>query len=187
MNDSATPDLHSFLALGWDRLRAGVAEPTAAARTMTLATTGLSGWPQARTVVLRGADQASGLLTVHTDGASEKVAEIRMDQRATMLVWDDEVNLQIRLRVEVEERPRKYLAKLWERIPDSARRVYGGAPYPGYAIASPQDHHTDGDFGRFAVLDCAVVEVELLRITPTRHFRAVYRVSEGFKGTWLAP
>ena len=51
----------------WDTLVQGVVDRNHPARHPTLATLSPDGWPEARTVVLRGADQIAGLISTFTD------------------------------------------------------------------------------------------------------------------------
>ncbi len=52
-----------------------------------LATQGLEGEPQARTVVLRQADVASWTLTVFTDARSPKCAELSVQPAGQLVFW----------------------------------------------------------------------------------------------------
>jgi len=88
--------MDGLLEQAWKRLGRGVADRRAAARHPTLATVDADGWPQARTVVLRGADRAASQLTVYTDRKAGKVAELLHTPRAAVHVWDQTAHLQIR-------------------------------------------------------------------------------------------
>ncbi|MCT4577582.1 pyridoxamine 5'-phosphate oxidase family protein [Donghicola sp.] len=187
MSEATHVSLSALLDFGWGRLLAGAQSRDAAARHPTLATFGLSGWPEMRSVVLRAVNPDTGTLEVHTDVASEKVSELREAPNAGLHVWDPSASLQIRLRGKMKERPRKELPPIWEGVPDQARKVYGGHPYPGYAIQSPYDHTDDPQLDRFAVLKFEVAEIELLLIEADKHKRALYRRVNGFSGQWLAP
>ena len=63
------PTLDDTLNDVWQRLGRGVADRKAPARHPVLATVGKNGG-EARMVVLRGADRATGCLEVHTDRKS---------------------------------------------------------------------------------------------------------------------
>ena len=71
-------------------------------RTPVLASTGLDGTPQARTVVLRRADAARGQLCFYTDRRSPKVHELRASPVASLVFWSRRLNWQLRLRVRIE-------------------------------------------------------------------------------------
>lgn len=164
----------------WQRLGRGVADRHAPARHPVLATIGADGG-EARVVVLRGVDRAAGTLEIHTDAASSKVAELRANPNATLLIWDQKARLQIRLRVAAsitEGDP-----KAWARVPDTARGVYGGTPPPGEPIATPEAHAPNPTPARFAVLTCRIHEIETLTLAEP-HRRARFRDA---KAQWIAP
>jgi len=181
----AAPDLGALFEEVWQRLRRGVADRRAAARHPVLATTGTAGGAEARVVVLRAADRAAGRLQVHTDAASAKVAELAAEPRASLLVWDARARLQVRLRVRVAVRPGS--AVEWARVPEGARRAYGGHPAPGTQLAGPEGHDPAPDPARFTVLEAEIAEIEVLRLADERHLRARFRRAEGWRGAWLAP
>lgn len=175
-----TPTLEDTLNDVWQRLGRGVADRKAAARHPVLATVGETGG-EARMVVLRGADRATGCLEVHTDAASAKVKELRANPNATLLIWDQKARLQIRLRVTITIKEGD--AGAWSRVPDTARGVYGGTPPPGARIETPSDHAPNPTPERFAVLTCRIVEIETLTLD-TPHRRA--RFCDG-SAQWIAP
>ena len=177
-------DLHDAL---WRILERGVADRDAPARHPVLATAGLEGGAEARVVVLRAASAEDAVLEVHTDTASAKIGELARDPAVTLLVWDPEVRLQIRMRARAEIMKGAGAARVWDRIPQSARAVYGGAPRPGTGIARPEDFKPGSDPARFAVVTFRAHEIETLHLGPDRHRRALYRESDNWHGVWLAP
>ena len=98
---------------------------------MTLATVGLDGSPQARTVVLRAFDRPAGSLHIYTDVRSAKVAELRASPHAAIHVCDGSVHLQLRLLADVAVLTGPDVAALWTRVPQGARTAYGSMPAPG--------------------------------------------------------
>ncbi len=178
--------LDGTLEAVWQRLARGVADRRAAARHPVLATVGRARGAEARVVVLRRADREAGVLDVHTDTASGKIAEIARDPMATLLVWDARAQLQIRLRVTVEVRQDLDAQAEWARVPDASRKNYGGTP-PGTAIDAPEAAEDGAEAARFAVLSCRIDEIETLHLGRDRHYRAIFRRDAGFAGAWLAP
>lgn len=179
-------DLAAFLDLGWHCLARGVTDPLAAARHPVLATVSPEGRPEARTVVLRGADRATGRVELHTDGGSSKIASLRASPHAQLMVWDDAPMLQIRLSTAVEMRSGTAVAREWTRIPDGSRMAYGAAPTPGTPIPSAHDYAKLADFDAFTVLICHIAELELMQLSG-RHRRAVFKALDGWQGQWLVP
>ena len=176
-------DLAATLATAWSTLEAGTRDRAAAARHIVLATTGPDG-PEARLLVLRAADRAAGTLTLWTDAATAKAAQLAEDPRAALLVWDPEARLQIRLRARIALRPGTPAE--WAALPAAARALYGGTPAPGDPVTSPGAHRPDPDPARFAILAATLHEIETLRLADP-HERARFARADGFAGTWLAP
>lgn len=169
----------------WRALEEGVADRTAPARLLTLSTVGLDGSAEARLVILRGSDRDAGQIEIHTDRRSAKVTELARDPRATLLAWLPDAALQVRFRVEIAAR--EGTEAEWARIPDHARRPYGGTPAPGAPITHPRDHHPSPDQNDFCVLTAIVKSFETLELDPAGHRRAVFRREDGFRGHWIAP
>lgn len=172
--------LEATLDAVWTQIARGVTDRTAPARQLVLATVGERG-AEARMVVLRGADRAARTLEIHTDAASAKVAELKANPKATLLIWDQLTDLQIRIRVNVTVKIGEPYS--WARVPTAARDVYGGAPTPGQPIDDPTDFSPSPDVTRFAVLTCQIREIETLELA-SPHRRARFR--DATQG-WIAP
>lgn len=171
----------------WQRLGRGVADRRAPARHPTLATVGTDGAPEARTVVLRGAVQSAGTVTIYTDAASAKVAELARDPRAALHVWEPKDRLQIRLALTVSVRTGAALDPLWEALSPGARRAYGGQPAPGLPIDDPVSGYAETrERARFAVMEGRVERIEALHLGDW-HRRAAFARDDGFAGGWIAP
>jgi hypothetical protein len=170
-------------AAAWQAMARGVADRRHPARHPTLATLGDDG-PAARTVVLRG--WSDGVAEMHTDTASGKVADLRADPRAALHVWLPKARLQIRLSGTSALAVGDEAA--WARVPEGARRVYGGSPPPGAALDAWQDHDPAPCQSRFCVLRLRVLRADLLHLGEARHQRAIFRKDdEDWAGVWVAP
>ena len=179
--------LEGLRARVWQRLGRGVADRRAPARHPTLATVGEDGAPEARTVVLRGASEGAGSVTIYTDAASAKVAELAREPRAALHVWEPKDRLQIRLALTVTVRTGAALDPLWDALSPEARRAYGGWPEPGVPIDDPvADYAETRERARFAVLEGRVERIEALHLGEW-HRRADYSRADGFAGAWIAP
>lgn len=175
--------IHAHL---WDRLDLGVADRDAPARHVVFATQSVNGWPEARTVVLRGADRGTALLEVHTDLHSDKVASLRHLPRASIHVWDACEQLQIRVQAEVEIASGDAVAAIWARVPDPSRQSYGVTPAPGVPIADALDYAKVPDPATFAVLRCHVQAIDAVHLGAD-HRRAQFVRADGWAGQWLSP
>ena len=178
--------LDGLLAQVWQRLLRGVKDRHAACRHPTLATLSASGWPEARTVVLRAADLQAGVLDVHTDLRSPKVAALTALPRAALHIWDPSAHLQIRISADVSILSGTAVAAIWERVPDPSRNSYGTEPAPGHPIPTALDYAKPADPASFAVLRCTVQRMDILHLGP-QHRRAEFTRATDWAGQWLAP
>jgi pyridoxamine 5'-phosphate oxidase len=185
-SDEWAETLPTLLDQVWLRLAHGVADARAAARHPVFATTSPSGWPEARTVVLRSAGRSAARVTVHTDLYSGKISSLRAAPRAALHVWDEGVRLQIRLQASVEILSGDAVAQDWARVPDHARQSYGVTPPPGSPIAAALAYQKAPDPATFAVLRCQIVHVDAVHLGGV-HRRARFEAADGWQGQWLAP
>lgn len=186
MTNSLTT-LPGFFHRAWDALEAGARDAAAPARRVTLATVAIDGGAAARTVVLRGADRASGLLEIHTDLASAKVAELRRDPVATVLAWIAPDRLQLRARIAVAVREGPALDATWADVPETSRISYGGRPEPGRPLTRPEAYRETVERARFGVLSGRVTSLDLVHLGFDLHRRARFDAEDGFAGRWVGP
>ena len=171
----------------WECLADGVASADAPARFLGLASVDGAGGAALRTVRLRHANRAAAQLTVYTDSASAKVAELRANPLASLCVWDAPRNFQIRLRVKTTISTGADVAHLWPEMTADAQRAYGGTPAPGTPIKDPRDHARTPRPERLAVLTFDILEVDTVSLDEPVHRRILFKASDGFEGDWRAP
>jgi len=171
----------------WQELLRGQGDANAPARQPTLATHGLTGFPEARTVVMRSATRKSAELEIHTDRATTKVSELKTRPRAALHIWVPQRNLQIRIRAEIEIADRDRTDKDWRKVPTASRENYGVNPAPGTPITAPNQIERSADPERFAILICRIIEIDTVCLTGPLHHRALFRRADDWKGQWLAP
>lgn len=179
-------DLAAYLDQAWQILGRGVADARAPARHLVLATVSPEGRPEARTVVLRGANRSNALLEIHTDIASAKIASLQCNPQAELHVWDPRRRIQLRLGVEVEVVTGQDTAKKWAHVPPASRVSYGTQPAPGTPIDHVYAYEKPVDPDRFAVLICHLQRLDLVELGE-KHRRALFEKRNGFRGIWLAP
>lgn len=97
LSDTDPDPLLQFLRWFGEAREAMAAEPSA----MTLATIGADGQPDARVVLLKGADSSG--FTFYTDRRSAKGRQIAANPRAALCFWWAELERQIRVRGRVTE------------------------------------------------------------------------------------
>jgi hypothetical protein len=162
----------------WSQLGRGVADRRHPARHPTLATGGPEG-PQARTLVLRAAERRAARLTLHTDMASPKVAEIAADPRVALHVWIPKDRLQIRIGAQASVSQGD--PELFASLPPAARQNYGGA-VPG---GPPDDAPSEGDPTRFGCITLEVRRIDAL-VLDDPHWRAIFEAPD-WTGRRVAP
>ncbi|KAF0280096.1 pyridoxamine 5'-phosphate oxidase [Spiribacter aquaticus] len=178
--------LDGLLEQAWKRFGRGVADRRAAARHPTLATIDANGWPQVRTVVLRGADRAASQLRVYTDRKAGKVAELAAAPRASLHVWDQTAHLQIRVMAEAVVHTGTAVESIWSGLSAHAQRCYGFQPASGLAITDALDYAVWPQPEDFAVIELNVVYLEALHLGH-RHRRAGFDRSQDWAAQWLVP
>jgi len=179
-------DLTALLDEAWRHITRGVADSRAPARYPTFVTVSPQGVPEARTVALRGASRAQGTLEVHTDIATAKVTALRASPVAAFHIWVPRADLQIRATAQVEILTGAQIDAQWERVPPASRVSYGTMPMPGTPIADVYAYEKPAERARFAVLRCALTQMDLVHLC-ARHRRAGYARADGWAGCWLAP
>ena len=178
------PTLQGYLGTVWQHLLHGVNDRHHPCRHPTLATIGPDG-PQARTLVLRAANQGVATLTLHTDSASAKTSELCADPRVAIHVWLPDHRLQFRLSG-IATLQSGDMA-LWSSLPARAQANYGSAPSPGAPIAAPGAVASTPDPARFTQITCQIASIDLLHLAADRHYRAAFDAKTNWQGRWLAP
>ena len=146
-------------------------------RTPVLATVGKDGTPNARTVVLRGADARLQILQFYTDCRSPKIAELAQEPPAMLVFWSKHLNWQLRVRVAIEiQTTGPQVDAVWEQLSQSsAAGDYLSMDAPGEALpvglaassAAPGMHH-------LAILAAHVQEIDWLELRRAGHRRAAF-------------
>ncbi|WP_373354943.1 pyridoxamine 5'-phosphate oxidase family protein [Pseudoroseicyclus sp. CXY001] len=118
---------------------------------------------------------------VHTDAATAKVAELKADPRAALLIWDEAAALQLRLtgraRVETGASAADWAAARQEN--------YGKQPAPGMVIAEGGAWELRPAPEAFATVTLDVAALEVLHLGAA-HRRARFE-APGWGGAWLVP
>jgi hypothetical protein len=153
-------------------------------RTPVLASTGLDGFPQARTVVLRSADRTQAKLTFFTDSRSPKVAELQARPNAALLFWSKRLSWQLRVSVLATVMTQgEAVDAAWQRVSQSpAAGDYLSAAAPGAACAPDEvgvyPQHN------LCIVSAQVLSMDWLALSKEGHRRA--RVSAD-SVAWCVP
>lgn len=185
----------------WDRLEEGAAAAGSPFHTGVLGTTE-EGAPRLRTVVLRSADRAAGVLICHTDVRSAKVRQLEGGGPVAWLFYDPERRVQLRVQgTGTVHRGDRLAAERWSATSVGSRRCYLVEPGPGTVLGQPGSTLPPGLRGRrplpgetapglrnFAVITARVELMDRLELTADGHRRARFRRrGDGWERHWIAP
>jgi hypothetical protein len=165
----------------WTRLSRAAADPDDPWRIVALATIGADG-PEARMVALRAADRAAGTVEVQSDLRTAKVAALRADPRATLLLWDARSQEQARLTLDVTLIPAD--PDRWAAIPETARLNYGTDPSPGTPVPAPDVVGRTPSRDRHVAISGRVRRMDAVSLDHQPHRRALFDVTGAI---WTAP
>ncbi len=193
--------LETLAADCWRLLEAAPGSREANARTPVLATAGLDGAPECRTVVLRACDPARRTVTVFTDARSAKVAQIEADSRVSLTFHEPALAVQIRVwgtaRLHMGDGAAR---RLWEAAPVLPRLPYLSVPGPGQVVDGPgsglpasdlPDGEIDLEVGypNFAAVVVTVGSMEWLKLDRGGNLSARFRWDGGrlSSADWIIP
>jgi len=151
---------------------------------------------QARVVVLRGGSEDDRTLDVHSDRRTDKVAAILADPRVSLLFWDAERQLQVRIEgiATVFDALTSEGGAAFDALSDAARAAYRHHPDPGTPIPQADGYETDSDraddlahrFFRLIRIDAQ--RIEALSLANGTQARAAWtRAGEGWEARWIVP
>lgn len=192
-SDNAGMTLDEVRTNAFHRLSHGVSDRHSAFRTPALGTLGPDQQPRLRTVVLRAFDPAARRITLHSDARASKIKEIGSDPRVAVHVWDENSQVQVRLRGEAAVAAGDRAAAEWAGLHPGSRATYGVSLVPGTVLDDPSDADrerlSEADaFANFAVIDVVVTRLEWLHLAPGGHRRAVFTwAGEAWNQTWVVP
>jgi hypothetical protein len=168
-----------------------------------IASIGVDGSPEARTVVLRSVDPETRTLTFNTDRRSPKIREIEASGRLAWAFYERSSKTQVRLSGITTVHATDDVADAgWARTTLSSRRCYLAPHAPSGILDDWHPNLPDGlhasrpdaamsEAGRenFALVRTRVDRLERLELHHDGHLRAVWRWDDedGVEARWLAP
>lgn len=147
-------------------------------RTPVLASIGLDGYPQARTIVLRYADQSEWILDAYTDSRSPKCYELVKDNHAQLVFWNARSRWQLRVAVLASFHTEGDLVEsAWAQMRQSkAAKDYLSNKVPGHPLTTNNINETaslnTNDHHYLAVLRFQIISIDWLALGKNTHFRA---------------
>lgn len=182
-----TDSLRTTLDTVWSTLEAHVFDQGANRTYATLATFDPERGPQLRHVSLRAAQRAPGEADVYTDLRSHKVAEITADPRVSLLIWQPQARVQLRLTGNATVVSGPQTRPLWDALPPDGRLNYAHEPAPGTPLPRGDAFSFVPDPANFAVIRVKLDHIDYVSLAETGHRRAAFLRSDGWKGQWLSP
>ena len=153
-----------------------------------------------RIVVLRKSDRANNLLQFHTDLRSPKVDILKKNKNASLVFYDKEEKIQLRVKVECDVNNQNFTTKeSWKKTQHISRRCYLTDSPPGTASENPTSgmiskledfdytmEQSEDGYKNFTVIKCNIKSIEWLYLAAKGHRRAKFDL-ETNKNVWLVP
>ena len=153
-----------------------------------------------RIVVLRKSDRESNLLQFHTDIRSPKVEILKKNKNASLVFYDKEEKIQLRVKAECEINNQNTVTEeSWKKTQHISRRCYLTDSHPGTTSENPTSgmiskledfdftmEQSEDGYKNFTVIKCMIKSIEWLYLAAKGHRRAKFDL-ENDKESWLVP
>tara|TARA_E500000178_G_C16629721_1_gene577113 strand:- start:64 stop:663 length:600 start_codon:yes stop_codon:yes gene_type:complete len=153
-----------------------------------------------RIVVLRKSDRENNLFQFHTDLRSPKVNILKNNNKASLLFYDKEEKIQLRVKVECEINNQNSVTEAsWKKTQHISRRCYLTDSPPGTISENPTSgmiskledfdytmKQSEDGYKNFTVIKCYIKSIEWLYLAAKGHRRAKFDFKTN-KNTWLVP
>jgi len=153
-----------------------------------------------RIVVLRKSDRENNLLQFHTDLRSPKVDILKKNNKASLLFYDKEEKIQLRIKVDCEiNNQNSTTEESWKKTQHISRRCYLTDSPPGTTSENPTSgmiskledfdytmEQSEEGYKNFTVIKCNIKSIEWLYLAAKGHRRAKFDLEKN-KSAWLVP
>ena len=153
-----------------------------------------------RIVVLRKSDQSNNLVQFHSDIRSDKILKLKNNKNASMLFYDKEEKIQVRLKVECTINHNNETTKeSWSKTGHISRKCYlvdngpgSQSPAPTSGLKPELDNfeftmeQSEEGYKNFTVIQCKIKSIEWLYLAAKGHRRARFELDNN-KEYWLVP
>ena len=153
-----------------------------------------------RIVVLRKSDQSNSLVQFHSDIRSDKISKLKNNKNASMLFYDKEEKIQVRLKVECKINHNNEITKeSWLKTGHISRKCYLVDNGPGTESPTPTSglkpeldnfeftmEQSEEGYKNFTVIQCKIKSIEWLYLAAKGHRRARFEIDNN-KEYWLVP
>jgi|TARA_B100001059_G_scaffold40161_1_gene32396 pyridoxamine 5'-phosphate oxidase len=153
-----------------------------------------------RIVVLRKSDQSNNLVQYHSDIRSDKISKLQKNKNASMLFYDKEEKIQVRLKVECTVNHNNKITKeSWLKTGHMSRKCYLVDNGPGTISEIPTSglkpeldnfefsmEQSEVGYKNFTVIQCKIKSIEWLYLAAKGHRRAKFDL-DNKQYYWLTP
>ncbi len=153
-----------------------------------------------RIVVLRKSDKSNNLIQFHSDIRSDKILKLKNNKNASMLFYDKEEKIQVRLKVECTINHNNDITKeSWSKTGHISRKCYLVDNGPGTESPTPTSglkpeldnfeftmEQSEEGYKNFTVVQCKIKSIEWLYLAAKGHRRARFDLINN-KESWLVP
>ena len=153
-----------------------------------------------RIVVLRKSDQSNNLIQFHSDIRSDKISKLKNNKNASMLFYEKEEKIQVRLKVECTINHNNEITKeSWSKTGHISRKCYLVDNGPGTESSTPTSglkpeldnfeftmEQSEEGYKNFTVIQCRIKSMEWLYLAAKGHRRARFEIDNN-KESWLVP
>ena len=153
-----------------------------------------------RVVVLRGVNEKNKKIWFHSDIRSRKIKVLKTNPESSMLFYDKEEKIQVRLKVECTINHENEITKeSWSKTGHISRKCYlvdngpgTESPIPTSGLKPELDNfeftmeQSEEGYKNFTVIKCNIKSVEWLYLAAKGHRRAKFD-NESKKNVWLVP
>tara|TARA_B100001093_G_scaffold443204_1_gene445376 strand:+ start:10 stop:609 length:600 start_codon:yes stop_codon:yes gene_type:complete len=153
-----------------------------------------------RIVVIRKSHRKNNFLQFHTDFRSQKVEILKNNNKASLLFYDKEEKIQLRVKVNCEINNQNFITEeSWKKTQHISRRCYLTDSPPGTSSENPTSgmiskledfdytmEQSEDGYKNFTVIKCKIKTIEWLYLAAKGHRRAMFDL-ENKKESWLVP
>ena len=153
-----------------------------------------------RIVVLRKSDQINYLVQFHSDIRSDKILKLKNNKNASLLFYDKEEKIQVRLKVEcIINHDNEITKESWSKTGHISRKCYLVDNGPGTESPTPTSglkpeldnfeftmEQSEVGYKNFTVIQCKIKSIEWLYLAAKGHRRARFELDNN-KEYWLVP
>ena len=153
-----------------------------------------------RIVVLRKSDQTNNMVQFHSDIRSDKIPKLKNNKNASMLFYDKEEKIQVRLKVEcIINHDNEITKESWSKTGHISRKCYLVDNGPGTESPTPTSglkpeldnfeftmEQSEEGYKNFTVIQCKIKSIEWLYLAAKGHRRARFDLEKN-KENWLVP